>query len=78
MKTETLRTMVKGQPPEQLISELAEGSGSLSALHVSFRNVSSSIEILSVYERLKTPTLRFNVSLRAIFTPPVDAIRLYF
>jgi hypothetical protein len=66
MNTEMLRTMIKGQPPEQLIEELAVKSKILKDQRKSFRTASSRFSILSVYETLETPTLKFDVSLHTM------------
>jgi hypothetical protein len=75
MDVDALRTMIKDEPPKQLIEELAPNSALLRRLHSAFRKVSESIQILSVFETLKTATVVYDVSHRSVITdlPQHDA-----
>jgi hypothetical protein len=66
MNVDAIRTMIENNPPRQLVNELEPDSVTLKDMRDRFRESSTGIDILSVYETLETPTVVFDVRLRAI------------
>lgn len=62
MNVDVLRSVVKNEPPKQLIEELAPDSPTLKEINVQFMEISRDIDILTCLETLKTKTLVWNVS----------------
>lgn len=62
MNVEFLRAIVKNEPPEQLVNELAVRSPTLKELNERFKQVAHDIKILTCYETQKTKTLERDVS----------------
>lgn len=56
LETRALETLVKGQPSQEFIQELKPGSVVLEQLSNNFKRISTGIKILTVFERLPTPT----------------------
>lgn len=56
LNTNALETLVEGTPSETLIKQLKPGSPALEYLSKSFKQIGSSIKVVSVFERLPTPT----------------------
>jgi hypothetical protein len=69
MDIEALKTMIKSDPPQQLVNEIGPESPTLKDMHDRFRRVSVHMQILSVYETLKTPTVVYDVC------PPWEPLR---
>lgn len=57
LEDDTLQTMVKGQPSEQLITELHENSPTLRQLRDCFKRVAEDIKILTLFEKQPTNTI---------------------
>jgi hypothetical protein len=64
-----LKTIIKDQPPEQLVSELAPNSSILEEMNQRFYKISDKIRILSIYELRKTKTVIWNVSSKKASSP---------
>jgi hypothetical protein len=62
MNIDALRTVIKNDPPRDLVQELAPNSSKLRSLHTDFRRVADRIQFLSVFETQRTPTVIFDVS----------------
>lgn len=56
LATTALETLVKGKPSQSLIEELKPGSPVLEDMNYKFKMISQSMKILSVFERLPTPS----------------------
>jgi hypothetical protein len=63
MNIDALKTMIKNDPPQQLVNEIGPGSPTLKDMHDRFRAVSANMQILSVYETLATPIVVFDVGI---------------
>jgi hypothetical protein len=61
MNVDALRTLVKDEPPRQLIDELAPGSPTLEDLNDRFMNIAQDIDILTCFETRRTKTVVFDV-----------------
>jgi hypothetical protein len=62
LNIDALKTIIKDQPPEQLVTELAPNSSILEEMNQRFYNISNKIRILSIYELRKTKAVIWNVS----------------
>lgn len=58
MNIDSLRTLVKGEPPETLVEELKRGSPTLNDLSNRFVTVAKDVAILTVFEGLRTRTVK--------------------
>lgn len=56
LETQALETLVKGRPSQEFIQELKPGSPVLERLSNDFKRISTNIKILTIFERLPTPT----------------------
>jgi hypothetical protein len=61
MQVDALRTLVKDEPPRQLVDELAYNSPTLTEMNERFVNIVGDLDMLTCFETVKTKTVAFDV-----------------